>query len=93
MKKAVAMVLVVVMMLAFGATAFAAQEPRTTVNCCTSFGDSLNIPIPWCIHLNGSKKYPESNRFPRNRAGAKRADRTSWVRSAHFSCKLRHSVQ
>ena len=46
MKKAVAMVLVVVMMLAFGATAFAAQEPRTTVNCCTSFGDGLNFPNP-----------------------------------------------
>ena len=44
MKKAVAMVLVVVMMLAFGATAFAAQEPRTTVNCCTSFGDGLYFP-------------------------------------------------
>ena len=46
MKKAVAMVLVVVMMLAFGATAFATQEPRTTVNCCTSFGDGLNFPNP-----------------------------------------------
>ena len=43
MKKAVAMLLVVVMMLAFGATTFAAQEPRTTVNCCTSCGDGLHL--------------------------------------------------
>ena len=46
MKKAVALVLVVVMMLAFGATAFAAQEPCTTVNCCTSCGDGQCFPDP-----------------------------------------------
>ena len=58
MKKAVAMVLVVVMMLAFGATAFAAQEPRTTVNCCTSFGDSLNTPGPLVHSFEWIKKIP-----------------------------------
>ena len=44
MKKAVAMVLAVVMMMAYGATAFAAQEPRTAVNCCTSCGDGQHVP-------------------------------------------------
>jgi len=58
MKKAVAMVLVVVMMLAFGATAFAAQEPRTTVNCCTSFGDGLYFPNPLVQSFEWIKKVP-----------------------------------
>ena len=46
MKKTVALVLVVVMMLAFGATAFAAQEPRTTVTCCTRGGEGQCFPAP-----------------------------------------------
>ena len=61
MKKTVALVLVVVMMLAFGATAFAAQEPRTTVNCSMSFGDGLYFPDddPHDDHDDVELSYPK----------------------------------
>ncbi|MBO5544543.1 MAG: hypothetical protein J5949_07905 [Oscillospiraceae bacterium] len=44
MRKVFAMILVLVMMLSLGATVFAVQEPRTTVNCCANCGDGLYFP-------------------------------------------------
>ena len=44
MKKLFAMLLALVMMLSIGATAFAAQEPRTMVNCCANSGGDLYFP-------------------------------------------------
>ena len=44
MRKTFAMLLVFVMMLSLGASAFAAQEPRTTVSCCMNSGDGLYFP-------------------------------------------------